>query len=88
LNHKKLFRFKGIEMHQTEAAKYIIIAGILLIIVGLAYYYFGNLFGWLGKLPGDIRYESGSSKVFFPITTCIVITIIINIIIYLIKRYL
>lgn len=75
-------------MNQSEAAKYIIIAGAILIIIGLIYYFFGNLFSWLGKLPGDIRYESGNTKVFFPIVTCIVITVILNLVIYLIKRYL
>lgn len=75
-------------MNQIETGKYIIIAGAILIIIGLAYYFFGNLFSWLGKLPGDIRYESGNSKVFFPITTCIVITILLNLIMYLIKRLL
>ena len=75
-------------MNQIETGKYIIIAGAILIIIGLASYFFGNLFSWLGKLPGDIRYESGNSKVFFPITTCIVITILLNLIIYLIKRLL
>ncbi len=75
-------------MNQTDTGKYIIIAGAALILVGLIYYFFGNLFSWLGKLPGDIRYESGNTKIFLPITTCIIITIILNLVIYLIKRYL
>lgn len=75
-------------MNQIETGKYIIIAGAILIIIGLAYYFFGNLFSWLGKLPGDSRYEFGNSKVFFPITTCIVITILLNLIMSLIKRLL
>lgn len=75
-------------MSQTETGKYIIIGGAILIIIGIIYYFFGNFFSWLGKLPGDIRYESGNSKIFFPITTCIVVTILINLVIYLIKRYL
>jgi Protein of unknown function (DUF2905) len=75
-------------MGQTETGKYIILAGILIMILGIIYYYFGNLFSWMGKLPGDIKYDSGSTKVFFPITTCILITVLLNLVIYLVKRFL
>jgi len=32
-------------------------------------------FSWLGKLPGDIRYEKGNMKFFFPITTMILVSV-------------
>lgn len=75
-------------MGQTEVGKYIIIVGIILLIIGVIYYFFGHLFSWLGHLPGDIRYENGGTKVFFPITTCIVITVVLNVVIYLVKKFL
>jgi Protein of unknown function (DUF2905) len=75
-------------MNQTAIGRYIIFAGAIIIGLGLIYYFYGNLFSWMGKLPGDIRYEAGNTKVFFPITTCIVITIILNIAIYLAKKFL
>jgi hypothetical protein len=75
-------------MNHSETGKYIIIGGAIILLIGLIYFYFGQYFGWLGKLPGDIRYETGSTKIFFPITTCILLTIILNLVIYLIKRLL
>ena len=74
-------------MNQNEIGKYIILGGIILVVIGVVYYYYGSIFNWQGKLPGDIRYESGNSKVFFPITTCIVVTIFLNVVIYLVKRF-
>lgn len=77
-------------------AKLLIYIGSIILAAGLIYYFFwnrifppggGGLLGWIGKLPGDINYQNGNNKVFFPITTCIVFTLIINILAYIIKRY-
>lgn len=61
-------------------ARWIIIAGIILVAVGVLLYFFPGLFNWFGKLPGDIRVENENSKVFFPITSMIIISIILTII--------
>lgn len=67
--------------------KLIIILGLAIAALGLLYQYYPKAFTWLGRLPGDIRYESGGTKVFFPIATCIVITLIINVILYLLRKF-
>lgn len=71
--------------------KYIILAGIMLIVVGSVIYLFGN--NWPeqlrpGRLPGDIRIEGKDGGGFyFPIVTCIVVSILLNLIIALIRRF-
>jgi hypothetical protein len=42
--------------------------------------------GWLGRLPGDIRIERGNSAFYFPIVTCIVISIILSVIMSFFRR--
>jgi len=73
---------------QTVAGKYIIAAGILIILVGVMIYFFGNKFSWVGSLPGDIKINKPCFKFYFPLTTMLLISAIINVILYLVKRFL
>ena len=59
----------------------ILVAGIILSVGG------GRYFSFLGRLPGDIRYESEHSRFYFPITTCIIISIVLTAIMYLFSRF-
>jgi hypothetical protein len=70
----------------AQLAKYLILAGILLVIAGLILYFFGNKFSWLGRLHGDIRVEKENFHFFFPITTMIIISVILSLIVYIIKK--
>lgn len=67
--------------------KFIIVAGIVLLVVGVIVYFFGDKLGWIGNLPGDIRYEKGNTRVFFPIATMILLSLVLNIIIYVFKKF-
>jgi len=71
-----------------QTGKYIIIAGIGVVTVGILIYFFHDYFKWFGKLPGDIRIEKENYQFYFPIVTMIVISIAITIIINIIKRLL
>ncbi len=67
--------------------KYLIGIGAVLALLGLIIYFFGDKLSWLGRLPGDIRIEGRSGGFHFPIVTCIVISIVLNVIIVLIRRF-
>ena len=67
-------------------ARGLIIAGVLLLAIGVILQYAPWLLNWFGRLPGDIRIETGRSKVFIPITSMIVVSLIITLIINLFKR--
>ena len=68
---------------QINMQKILIIIGIILLIVGLLYPYIKKL--GLGQLPGDILFKTGNSTFFFPIMTCLIISIILTIIFNLFK---
>jgi len=74
-------------MNQTTG-KYIIIIGGIVILIGIIVYFFADKLHWLGRLPGDIRYENGNTRVYFPVVTMILLSLVLNLIIYLIKRFL
>ena len=63
--------------------KILILLGIIILIIGLLYPYIKK-FGF-GQLPGDMIFKSGNSTFFFPIVTCIIISLILTIIINLFK---
>jgi len=72
----------------SDTGKYIIIAGVIIVLLGVLIYFFHDRLNWIGRLPGDIRIEKENFKFYFPITTMIVFSLVITIIIQLIKRIL
>jgi len=70
----------------SDTGKYIIVAGVLIVLLGIVIYFFHDKLGWIGRLPGDIRIEKENFKFYFPITTMIIFSLAITIIIQLIKR--
>jgi hypothetical protein len=62
-------------------------AGLLLLGAGILWYFFSDKIQWLGKLPGDFRYEGENSKFYFPITTMLLISAVINLILWLIRKF-
>lgn len=41
---------------------------------------------WLGRLPGDIRYDGENTKIFIPITTCILLSLLLSAIMWVMRR--
>ena len=68
---------------QINMQKILIIIGIILLIIGLIYPYIKKL--GLGQLPGDILFKTGNSTFFFPVMTCLIISIILTIIFNMFK---
>jgi len=69
-----------------QTGKILIIAGLILLITGIIIYFAGNKLGWMGHLPGDIRIERENFKIYIPITTMLLASIILSLILYLIKK--
>ncbi|MFT4032074.1 MAG: DUF2905 domain-containing protein [Siphonobacter sp.] len=67
--------------------KWLIGLGVLLVLAGIIIYFFSDRLHWLGRLPGDIRVERENFRLYAPIMTCIVLTIVINIVLWLIRRF-
>ena len=68
-----------------ELGKLLIVFGAVMVLLGFALWSgFGA--GWLGRLPGDIRIERGHSAFYFPIVTCIIISVVLSLIFSLFRR--
>jgi len=62
----------------------LIAIGVVLLLVGLLWPWLSSLA--LGRLPGDIRIETENGIFYFPITTCVIISIVLSIVIWVVRR--
>jgi hypothetical protein len=67
-------------------SKWLIIAGIVLIALGIAVWLFTKAGIPLGKLPGDIHYKSGKVQIYFPIATSILLSIFLSLLFWLLRK--
>jgi hypothetical protein len=65
-------------------ARWLIILGVVMVVVGLLWPWLGKL--GLGRLPGDIVIERESLPLYLPITTSILISIVLSVILWLLNR--
>jgi hypothetical protein len=63
----------------------VIVGGVFIIVVGLLIYSGG--LNWFGRLPGDIRYESGSVRVYIPIVSMLLVSLALTLIFNLLRRF-
>jgi hypothetical protein len=65
-------------------SRVLIILGLLLAAIGAAWPWLSKL--PLGRLPGDINIERGNTRFFFPITTSLLISVVVSLVMYLLGR--
>lgn len=74
--------FSGMEKY----GKAVILIGLMIVAGGGIIWLFGDKLRFLGRLPGDIRYESGNTRVYIPITTMILVSVVVSLIFWLIQK--
>ena len=67
-------------------SKWLIIAGVLLIVIGLLLHYAPGALSWFGRLPGDIRIETERTRIYIPITSMILISLVLTLLIRLFRN--
>jgi hypothetical protein len=68
-----------------DLGKFLVIAGLTLTVVGLLLWSgFGR--GWLGRLPGDIHYTRHNFSFHFPIVTCLLLSLLLSLILWLFRK--
>ena len=71
-----------------NTGKIIVVIGIVIIIVGLTIWLFGDKFNWLGNLPGDIKIKRDNFSFYVPLATTILISVVLSLIIWLIRKFI
>ena len=71
----------------SPAGKYIIFIGVAIVIIGIIIYFFSDKLQWIGRLPGDIRVEKENFRFYFPVTTMILLSILLTVILQVLRRF-
>lgn len=66
--------------------RWLIVAGLILLGLGIIVQFAPWLISWFGRLPGDIRIESGRTKIFIPITSMILLSVVLTLLVNLFRR--
>jgi hypothetical protein len=69
----------------TNPGKLLILLGIALTVLGLLLTFAGKL-PWFGKLPGDIRIERENFSLYFPLGTCLLLSLLLSLLLWLFRR--
>ena len=62
----------------------IVLAGVVLVLVGLAVW--SGALSWFGRLPGDIRIERDSMRIYIPLASMLLISVVLTLLMYLLNR--
>ena len=69
----------------TELGKLLFIIGLMIAVIG-ALLWTGIGKNWLGRLPGDIHYTKNNFNFHFPIVTCLLLSLILTLVLWLFRR--
>jgi hypothetical protein len=68
----------------SSAGPLIVVAGVAIVLVGLAVW--SGALGWFGRLPGDIRIERDSMRIYIPLVSMLLVSLVLSLLIYLLNR--
>ena len=71
----------------AETGKWIIAAGVFIVAAGIIVYFFHDKLNWIGRLPGDIRIEKENFRFYFPITTMILLSLLVTLVIWAVRKF-
>jgi len=69
----------------NEMGKILMVTGLLLAAAG-ALIWSGAGRGWLGRLPGDVHYARGNFHFYFPIVTCLLLSLLLTLVLWLFRK--
>ncbi len=72
-------------MKSNPSGLLVIVLGVGVALVGVLIY--AGALSWFGRLPGDIRYGSQRVRIFIPITSMLLVSLILSLLLYLLRRF-
>lgn len=75
------------EQNPSFWPKLLLTVGVVFIVAGLLAWALQGKLDWFGRLPGDIRVERENFRFYFPITTMILLSILLNLLIWVVRRW-
>ena len=69
----------------TELGKILMVCGGMILVVGVLLTLSGKI-PWLGRLPGDIIIQRDNFSFYFPLTTCLLLSLVLSLVVALLRR--
>jgi hypothetical protein len=69
-----------------SAGLMLVLAGLGLVILGLLVY--SGALSWFGRLPGDLRWEGEHTRVYFPLASMLLLSVLLSLLAFLVRRFL
>jgi len=69
----------------NDLGKFLVVTGLLIAAAG-ALLWSGVGKGWLGRMPGDINYSKGDFSFHFPVVTCLVVSVVLTLLMWLFRK--
>jgi len=69
-----------------EIGKLLISIGFVILIIGLVLSYFKEAIQWFGNLPGDFKWEGNHTKIYIPLMSMLLLSVLLNLIYYIFKH--
>ena len=67
-------------------ARWLIIAGLVLVVIGLLLHYVPGALNWFGRMPGDIRIETERGRLYLPLTSMVLVSLVLSLLFSLFRR--
>lgn len=65
----------------------LVLVGIVIATIGLVWMFAPSI-PWLGRLPGDVMIERGNNRFYFPVMTCLLVSLLVNWVMWLIQHFI
>jgi di/tricarboxylate transporter len=72
-------------MTSSSPGPLIMMVGAVIILIGLLVW--SGALSWFGRLPGDIRYERETMRIYVPIVSMILVSVVVSLVLYLVRRF-
>ena len=69
----------------NDMGKFLVMVGVVITLIGMLLWA-GIGKGWFGRLPGDIQYSKGNFHFYFPIVTCLILSILLTLLFRIFKK--
>ena len=71
----------------TDVGKLFVFFGVMLLVLGVLFLFLGRSGLPIGRLPGDFLYRGKNTTFYFPLTTSIVLSVVLSLVLYIIGRF-
>ncbi len=69
----------------SELGKVLVVVGLVIVVLGVVLWT-GIGRGWLGRLPGDIHFTRGNFTFYFPLVTCLLVSLLLTLLLWVFRR--